>query len=164
MNKKIYDRFSEAVNYMVVQAQTASIDAQVDCLYAESFAIGALSIGDSDVKDLLIGMGVDLSAVLKNLRVSLNKKRKNNEDPSKSNYNDLKISRQIGEICRMAHKLSGDEDSIRIHHMVYGILEVSKTSQNIYVKFSSTEGITVGDTLFARRSKELEPVVVVKHL
>jgi len=38
------------------------------------------------------------------------------------------------------------------------------SSQNIYVKFSSTEGINVGDTLFARRSKELEPVVVVKYI
>ncbi len=38
------------------------------------------------------------------------------------------------------------------------------SSQNIYVKFTSTTGIKIGDTLFAKSKNELVPVVVVKYI
>ena len=38
------------------------------------------------------------------------------------------------------------------------------SSQNIYVKFDNTDGITVGDTLFIKNREKLSPVIVVKHL
>ncbi|MCF6269186.1 MAG: hypothetical protein L3J41_05730 [Melioribacteraceae bacterium] len=38
------------------------------------------------------------------------------------------------------------------------------SSQNIYVKFTSTAGIAVGDTLFAKMDNQLEPAVLVKYL
>ena len=38
------------------------------------------------------------------------------------------------------------------------------SSQNIYVKFKSTDGITAGDTLFIYSSGKLTPVLIVKNL
>ena len=38
------------------------------------------------------------------------------------------------------------------------------SSQNVYVKFKSTIGILVGDTIFSERNNELTPVLVVKNL
>lgn len=38
------------------------------------------------------------------------------------------------------------------------------TSQSVYVKFESTEGISAGDTLFALKDKKLNPVLIVKEL
>ncbi len=37
------------------------------------------------------------------------------------------------------------------------------TGQNIYVRFSSTEGIENGDTLFIRKSEEIIPALIVQH-
>ncbi|MBL1214093.1 MAG: hypothetical protein HND52_12095 [Ignavibacteriae bacterium] len=39
-----------------------------------------------------------------------------------------------------------------------------KSSQNVYVKFSSTKGIGKGDTLFQKKSNKLIPVLIVKFL
>jgi hypothetical protein len=38
------------------------------------------------------------------------------------------------------------------------------SSQNIYVKFGSTDGIEVGDTLFTKNNDELIPMMVVKYI
>lgn len=38
------------------------------------------------------------------------------------------------------------------------------TSQNVYVRFSSTEGISEGDTLYLKKKEELIPVLKVKDL
>jgi len=39
-----------------------------------------------------------------------------------------------------------------------------KTSQNVYVKFQSTESISVGDTLFVVQDSKMIPVLIVKDL
>jgi hypothetical protein len=38
------------------------------------------------------------------------------------------------------------------------------SSQNVYVKFKSTEGISAGDTLFILSNRKLTPVLIVKNL
>jgi hypothetical protein len=38
------------------------------------------------------------------------------------------------------------------------------TSQNVYVKFGSTEGISAGDTLFTLKDTKMIPVLIVKEL
>jgi len=38
------------------------------------------------------------------------------------------------------------------------------TSQNVYVKFQSTKGIAIGDTLFVRADASLQPAILVKHI
>jgi len=38
------------------------------------------------------------------------------------------------------------------------------TSQNIYIKFKSTESITIGDTLYIKKGEELFPVLIVNNL
>jgi hypothetical protein len=43
--------------------------------------------------------------------------------------------------------------------------EVSyKTSQSIYVRFNTTEGISIGDTLYVMEDEKLSPVLAVKYL
>ena len=37
------------------------------------------------------------------------------------------------------------------------------SAQNIYVKFESTEGIEIGDTLFIKENNKMIPVVIVEH-
>jgi len=39
-----------------------------------------------------------------------------------------------------------------------------KTSQNIYVRFQSTDGMTTGDTLFKSENEGFDPVLVLRHV
>ncbi|MBK7132870.1 MAG: hypothetical protein IPH69_08670 [Bacteroidales bacterium] len=55
--------------------------------------------------------------------------------------------------------LSGQTGKISISGQVSFV-----STQNIYVKFKSTDGITVGDTLFSQREGRLIPALIVRNL
>ena len=135
MNKRIYDKFDKTVEQLVIYAKAASIDAKVDCIYPESFAIGLLSIGNNYVSGVLSASGVNLSAVSKEIKELLRKKIRNNKGMSGSSYTNLEISKQVLDICRMADSMSIDmeDKEINIIHIFLAMLTVSKVIANIFI-------------------------------
>jgi len=157
MNKRIYDRFDREVGQVIIYAKQASINQKVDCIYPESFAIGVLGIDKGNqVSSLLEEHNINLEITVKRLKEALRKKSKNSGTERPHSYTDLKISRQIVEICRLSDKISNDMDNseIRVHHLFLAILQVSKTVLNIFID----EGID-----YSKIKKELRSIKEKVH-
>ena len=134
-DKKLYEKFDKSVSQVVVYAKAASIDAQVDCIYPESFMIGILTTGANDVTSILVDMDVDLEKCLKLLKAELIGKKSNNETKGEINYEDLKISKQVVEACKYANKIRIDilcEENIGVHHVFLALLEVSDFIRDLF--------------------------------
>lgn len=135
MNKKIYDKFDWEAGQVVIYAKAASIDQKVDCIYPESFAIGVLTIDKgNEVSSLLSESGLNLELIVKALKNSL-RKRRSKGDKSIYSYTNLKISKQILDICRAADRISRQlgHEEIGVSHLFLAILEISKTVLGIFV-------------------------------
>jgi ATP-dependent Clp protease ATP-binding subunit ClpA len=106
-NPKMYDRFSKDVLHMVVFAKAASIDAHVDCLYPESFLIGTMLTGENVLNTALVMHDVDLDKCVKKFKYRLaNRQGENEKDDSGVTFDELKISKEIVEVCKKANELS----------------------------------------------------------
>jgi len=159
MNKKIYDRFNWEAAQVVIYAKAASVDQKVDCMYPESFAIGVLTIDKgNDVSSILSSHGVNLEVTVKALKASLRKKGLKNPKKVHS-YTDLKISRQILDICRLADRISRevDDEDIGVNHLFLALLEISKTVLGIFVNQGMPLEDVKKDLLVSREKIFQEP-------
>ena len=132
----LWEKFDKSLGTVIVYAEAASIDCGVDCLYPESLAIGILTTGANGVNSILVKIDVDLEKCLKSFKQELIRKKKNNESDTPPNYSDIRVSRQVVEICNAANKLSEELDckKIEIFHLFVALLKVSKISNDIFRK------------------------------
>ena len=134
-DKKIYDKFDSTVVQVVIYSKAASIDAKVDCIYPESFAIGILTTGANEVTSLLMDEGIDLESCLKSLKKELITKKTLNEVGTPS-LSDLKISKQISEVCKIANKIRIDEfespDKIGVQHLFLALIRSCASIRAIF--------------------------------
>ena len=154
--KKAYERFDTTVMQVVIFAKAASINAKVDCIYPESFVIGILTTGANEVTSILTDMNVDLEKCLASLKKDLLKKRSENTIKGEPNYEDLTISKQVIEACKLANKLRTDaiqSENICVHHMFLAILKVSQQIKDMFDK----EGFKI-DAFLDGIKKYKEPV------
>jgi ATP-dependent Clp protease ATP-binding subunit ClpC len=122
-NEKMYDRFNEEVQYMLIYAKAASIQANVNYIYPESFFIGLLTMGENDASRLLVENNIDLEKLLKYFKTELAKLKTSND---KNISKGIKPSDAVKKICEKACLL-GDKNNhknIGINHILFSILEI----------------------------------------
>jgi len=139
-DKKLYEKFDKPVMQVVIYAKAASVNAKVDCIYPESFMIGILTVGENKVTSTLMNLGVNLEKCLKILKKELAAKVTNNEVGA-PNFEDLKISKQVVEACKLADKFRGEiipSEKICIHHVFLALLQ----SSTFMSKLFEAEGVT----------------------
>jgi ATP-dependent Clp protease ATP-binding subunit ClpC len=154
-NKKIFDKFNKEVNRVVIFAKAASINAHVDCMYPESFVIGILTTGANDVTEALVNMDIDLEKCLSRLKKQLGSKKSDNEVKGDPNYEDLKISKQVVDACKMANKIRTDvfgNDAIGVQEMFIALLRISSPIKTIF----ENEGLIL-DNIVDRMRRVKEP-------
>ena len=142
-DKKIWDKFDLIVRRAVVYSQSASVNAKVDTIYPESFMIGLLTIGANEVTSTLMELDVDLDMCLKTLKKELEGKRSNNET-EKPNFDYLKISEQIVEICDIADRVRSDvfvDEQISPKHIFLALLRSSDFIRNLFEKEGVSETV-----------------------
>lgn len=125
-NSKMFDKFSGNVLYMVVFAKAASINAHVDCLYPESFLVGTFLSGENIVTSTLMRNNVDLNLCVKRFKNLLASRQKNNSSKeSDICYDEIKISQEIVDICKLADKISTENghEFIGLGHLFIAIME-----------------------------------------
>jgi len=71
----------------------------------------------------------------------------------------MRIIKVIFVLCVFSLRLNGQS----LYENLIGKVSFA-SSQNIYIKFKSTEGISAGDTLFIYTGGKLTPVLIVKNL
>jgi len=152
-DKKTYEKFDQTVNQVIIYAQAASIEAKVDCIYPESLMVGILTTGANEVSSVLVELNIDLDKCLKNLKKILLSKKIYNEIQGEINYDDLKISKQVLEVCKHANKIRTEiarADSIGVHHIFIALLYESDCIRDLFDK----EGITVEKFVGSLRVKK----------
>ncbi len=141
-NKKMFDKFNKEVMRVVIFAKAASINAKVDCIYPESFVIGILTTGVNEVTSALVDMDINLERCLTALKKQLEAKKVDNEVKGDPNYEDLKISKQVVDACKMANRIGTDifgSDIIGVQDMFLALLRISAPIKEIFEK----EGVDI---------------------
>jgi ATP-dependent Clp protease ATP-binding subunit ClpA len=144
-NQKIYDKFDHDVSWMIIHAKAASINAEVDCIYPESFILGILSTGENSVTSVLLQSGVDLEKCLKAFKAKLID-RKNKKQPEEvSNYENLKKAKIIEEIIKASDKISIDwgQDFVSLQHIFLATLQLCPEVRKVF----ESEGLNYSDFL-----------------
>ena len=159
-DKKPFDKFDKSVMQVVIFAKASSIDAQVDCIYPESFMIGILTTGENDVTSVLVEMDIDLQRCLGLLKKELLKKRDNNESKDGFNIEDLKISNKIVDVCELADRIRADsfgDEYIGVKHIFLALLRVSPYIKDLFENY----GLTVVE--FDNRVRRVREMVSSSH-
>ena len=138
-NKKMYDRFSNDVFHMIVFAKAASIHANVDCLYPESFLIGTLLTGENAVTTSLNDHGVDLEKCVKRFKRLLSNRQKDNDNGDAVmgvTYDEVKISKEVIAVCKMANEMSlnNNHKVLGLGHLFASIMELHLNLRQIISK------------------------------
>lgn len=122
----MYDMFNDGVQYMIIFAKAASIQANVDQILPESFVIGLLTMGVNDVSKELANYNVDLEKALKTFKLRLEQSRTKRNNLSESNYNNIKPSKIIKEICQRASEISEKlkHKTIGVQHIFLALLDI----------------------------------------
>lgn len=131
---KIYDRFNDEVLQTIVFAKAASINANVDCIYPQSFILGMLTTGQNEVTSLLLDMDVNLEMCVRKFKQQLEKKQ---EDNSKNpEIQDLAISKQVWAACTMADEISREmgNGDIGVKHIFLALLQTSGEIKAVFEK------------------------------
>jgi len=133
-NKKSYDKFDSDVSLIIIHAKAASINAEVDCIYPESFVLGILSTGENSVTSLLMQENIDLEKCLKIFKSKLSEKKSKKSTEITTNYETIKKSKIIDEIILAADKISVDweQDFINSQHIFLAILQICPDIRNIF--------------------------------
>lgn len=123
-NQKLYEKFKVELNYLIVYAKAASINAKLDCIYPESFMVAFLSTGEHEVTAALLANNVDLEKLLKRFKNTLELKRTNNAQGTLA-YDDFKIAKGVWDAIKAADKISqkADQTHIGMDHLFIGFLE-----------------------------------------
>lgn len=142
-NQKLYEKFDNDVSWMIIHAKAASINAEVDCLYPESFVLGILSTGENSVTSLLMQSDIDLEKCLKVFKSKLSDKKGKKAPEESSNYENLKKAKIIDEIIRAADKVSVDwgQDFINSQHIFLAILQLCPDVRKVF----EDEGLNFSD-------------------
>lgn len=133
-NQKIYDRFNDDVQYMIVYAKAASINAKVEYIYPESFVIGLLTMGINDVSKALVKHNIDLEQCLKSFKDKLEGLKSKKVNGSVNNYDNIRPNKVVKEICQFACSI-GDElkhDNVGVQHIFLSILQTCPDIQKIF--------------------------------
>ncbi|TRZ80307.1 ATP-dependent Clp protease ATP-binding subunit [bacterium] len=133
--RKIYERFDNNVSQVVVWAKAASIDAHINCLHLESFAIGLITMGVNEVTSFLVDLGVDLNDSLKLLKNDLaSKVEKGAAIPSFSGV--MPVSKEVLEMCKVSDEISTEMGSefTGLIHLFLALLQESKPIKDIFEK------------------------------
>lgn len=136
---RMYDHFDKGVSGLIVHAKAASINAQTDCIYPESFMVSILVTGANEVNSVLANMELNLDKCLTIFKKELIKKRSNNEIKGPIACEDLKISKQVVDICKVANEIRkdilSDEDGMTgIRHVFIALLRTCKSIKDIFEK------------------------------
>jgi len=156
-NDKIYDKFNNAVLQTIIFAKAASINAEVDCIYPESFVIGMLTTGANPVTAFLNNLNVDLELCLKKFKDSLSQRKSGNI----SNYSDLKISKQVIQACEDADKIRGEmgHNYIGVEHIFISLARISREVKSIIesenIEIDKITKILFKQSVTKNKSKEL---------
>jgi len=131
-NDRIEERFNRSVLQVVVYAKAASLTADIDRVYLESFIIGILNTGENEVTSILVDMGVDLQKCLRVFKRLL--KNKGGVLPSNAHYGNLPADREVMDMCHIANGISEDEnrDYIGLEHIFDAILDCSPTIKSVF--------------------------------
>ena len=126
-NKRYYDKFNGDVHYLIIYANAASINAKVDCMYPESLMVAFLSTGEHEITSALLSQNVDLEKLLRVFKGILEQRR----DPKVQGnvlHEDLKISKQVWDIVRIADQLAtkASARNICIDHIFLALLEMEE--------------------------------------
>lgn len=125
-SRKLYDKWDHDVPWMIVHAKAANVNAEVDCLYPESFVLGILSTGENSVTSLLIRSNIDLEKCLKIFKSKLADKKNKKSPEENGNYDNLKKAKIMDEIMVAADSVSTDwgQDFINCQHIFVAILKI----------------------------------------
>ena len=155
--KKIYEKFDRQVMHVVIFAKAASINAQVDCIYPESFMIGILTTGVNEVTSFLVDKDINLEKCLQVLKKELASKKDQNESQKDIDFGNLKISRQIMDVCKEAETIRSEifkTESIGVRHIFMALFRTCKNIRDIF----EAEGITAAEIIeVLGRNKEHVP-------
>jgi len=149
--RKIYDRFDNNVSQVVVWAKAASIDAHINCLHMESFAIGLITMGVNEVTSFLVDLGVDLNDSLRLLKKDLaSKAEKGAPFPTFSGI--MPVSKEVLEMCKVSDEVSREMGSefTGLIHLFLALLQESKCIKGIFEK----EGLDVSELVSALKNGE----------
>jgi len=130
---KLYEKFNSDVWQMIVFAKAASINANVDCIYPQSFMVGILTTGANEVASILVDMGINLEHCLKTFKTQLfAKQSENNKTPE---YQSLKISKEVMEACGIAERVSSEmgDNYIGPVHIFLSLLQTTKEIKEVFV-------------------------------
>ena len=147
----LYERFDNNVSQIVVYAKAASIDAHINCMHLESFAIGILTAGPNEVNSLLVDLDVDLNACLRLIKKEfIGKAEVGAVVPDFSGK--MPVSKEVLEMCVVADEISTDMDVefIGLIHIFLALLQESKLIKNIFAK----QGLDVGHMVTVLREME----------
>lgn len=133
--KKAHERFDNVVMQVVVYAKAASINAEVDCVYPESFMIGILTTGANEVNSILSEMKINLERCLVIFKKELSTKRTTNTVKGKPNYEELMISKQVMDVCKLANKIRTEVmqgETIGVVHMFLALMRISPIVKEVF--------------------------------
>jgi len=133
---KIYDRFNDDVQYMIIYAKAASIQANADLIYPESFVIGLLTMGVNDVSKTLVRHNVDLEIALKIFKSKLETNCSKRSDDSNHSIDHIKPNKVIRDICKLSCDI-GDQlkhKMIGVQHIFLATLEMCPDIQQQFVE------------------------------
>lgn len=136
MSDRLFDKFDRSVMPIIIFAKASSIESGVDCIYPESFVIGILTTGANEVTAWLMEQDIRLEKCLKDLKDELSHKKEYNETNIVSDINDIRISKQIVDACKMANKIriQYKNDNISIAHLFLAMLQSSKKICDIFAR------------------------------
>jgi ATP-dependent Clp protease ATP-binding subunit ClpA len=152
MNKDdIWSKFNRSLSQVIVYAEASSIDCGVDCLYPESLIIGILTTGGNDVNSILLKMDVNLEKCLKLFKAELVNKKKNNDSQTNPDFQNIKISKGVLDICKNANKIREEqkEEKISVVHVFLSILELEKSIKSLFEK----NGLDIEE--FSKKTKSI---------
>lgn len=135
--QRIYEKFDHDVLQMIIYAKAANVNAEVDCLYPESFIVGILTTGDNSVNAILLQQDVDLHKCLKTFKTKLAERKNKKQTEEMVSYENLKKSKQVVEIIldseKISEGLSNDNGSfINLQHIFLAIMHICPDIKKIF--------------------------------
>lgn len=135
--QKIYDKFGNDVLHTIIHATAASINAETDCLHAESFVIGILTTGPNSVNSILVKQNVNLEKCLKIFKDKLATKKPKKAIVAPISYENLKKSKRLMSACVESDKISlefnKENKTISLQHMFLAILQACPEIKNTFL-------------------------------
>lgn len=155
MSNNLHKRFDKQVMQLIVYAKAASIEAKLDCIYPESFAIGLLTSGVNDITVSMVEMDVNLEKCLKDFKGELLKKQQQNNGDEVIGFTEIKLSKQFVDACKLADEIRQENRQAKINsvHMFLGMSRLSKSFVNVF----EAEGVDF-ESLIKSLKEVKEPV------